>query len=305
MAENSTAPASPAVYFNGRILPAAEAHLPIDDAGTLYGLGFFETFRTSGGRPHQWDFHRARMAQACITAGITMPPTFLVCDEARLRETVRVLLREHGMSDGVFRYTLTAGRASAPDSRGEGFSEPAEFMVLRALPPCPPPEGVALRVLQLSRDNGEWLPRPKSLNYANAFAGAGELRRRGAAPGDEGLFLSREGAYAVETPRQNLAWIEGERLCYPDPALGAVAGTCLQWALQLGLPFAARRARLPDLLGADAIMVLNAVRGVTPVREAWDAQDQHRFRLLESHAHPLVVSLVGRWSDALRATARG
>lgn len=293
------------VYFNGKLLPAAAARVPIDDAGVLYGMGFFETFRTSGGRPHHWDFHRARLAQACVVAGIQVPGDFLACDETRLRESVTALLRENKMSDAVFRYTLTAGRA-APEGVGaeENFTQPSEFMTLRALPAAAPIEGISLRVLQLARDSGEWLPRPKSLNYANALAGAGELRRRAATASDEGLFLSREGGCIVETTRQNVAWIEGGKLCYPDPALGAVAGTCLQWVLQRGVPSEARRVGWDELLAADAIVVLNAVRGITPVRELWDDRDRPRLGAFASHTHPVVKQLQQHWSEALQETAR-
>lgn len=291
-----------AIFFNGQICAPTDARLAASDAGVLYGLGFFETFRTSGGRPHHWRFNQARLQQACTTAGIVVPPTFLARDEARLGEVVRALLREHEMSDAVFRYTITSGCAAEPDAQGNVFSAPTEFMTLRVLPPPPPVEGIALRVLNLSRDNGEWLPRPKSLNYANAFAGADELRRRRVAPSDEGLFLTRSGAWVVETARQNIAWFEGEKFCYPDPVLGAVGGTCLEWALQLFPAVESRRALLPDLLAADAVIVLNSVRGITSVREVWDTQDQIHFRRFDS-PHPGVASLVQRWSKALRATA--
>lgn len=300
-------PGSPrTVYCHGRILPAAEARLPIDDWGVLYGLGFFETFRTSGGQPHHWNFNHARLAQACAAAGIAMPPNFLATDETRLRETIRTLLRENKMSDAVFRYTLTAVNCtSTPNSASGDFRTPAEFLTLRPLPSAAPAEGIALRVLALPRDNGEWLPRPKSLNYANAIAGARELQRRSAVASDEGLFLTRgdRERFVVETPRQAIAWFAGGKLCYPDPALGAVASTCLHWALPLGFAAETRRATLAEFLTADAIIVLNAVRGITAVREVWDEQDRVRLRTLDSHAHPSVVKLRQAWSEALRATA--
>lgn len=305
MAETPRNPLPGFIFFNGHVVDAGEAQLSVSDAAVLYGCGFFETFRTSGGRPHHWGFNQSRLRQACVTAGIALPSKFLANDEARLREVVTQLLREHQMSDAVFRYTVTAGAVGDSDPRGNIFSTPTEFMTLRALPPPAPAEGIALRVLNLPRDSGEWLPRPKSLNYANAFAGAEELRRRRAAPSDEGLFLSWSGARIAETPRQNVAWFERGKFCYPDPVLGPVAGTCLEWVRQLDPTAEPRRALLPDLLTADAVIVLNSVRGVTPVREVWDTQDQIRFQTFDSAAHPGVVSLIKCWNEALRATATG
>lgn len=280
------------VYFDGRLVPAHEARLAADTRAVRAGLGFFETFRTSGGRPHHWAFHLRRLEDACAVAGLAWPAAFLAADDGLLREVVSMLLEEAGLSEGVFRYTIAAGPENGP---------PHEILALRPLPPTA--ESVALRVLRLARDNGEWLPRPKSLNYANALLGDDELRRRGAPAEDEGLFLARESRCVVETPRRNVAWIEGGTLCYPDPALGAVAGTCLAWVCGRGLRAEARRAPLEALLAADAVVVLNAVRGITPVREVWDADDRRRLATLASAAHPLVAELGAAWEAELRATA--
>ena len=293
----------PTVYCNGELMLASSAGLPVDDASALFGLGYFETFRTSGGRPHHWQFHRSRLAEACRIAGIQIPPNFLCQDNTRLREVVNLLLRDNGMSDGVCRYTLTAGPPSAMNADAI-FTRPGEFLTIRTLPAAPPHEGIALRVLQLTRDNGEWLPRPKSLNYANAFVGAEELRRRARDASDEGLFLSRDERCVVETARQNVMWVSNGKLHYPDPALGPVAGTCLSWALQVGFSATPRRAKLEELRAAEAVIVLNAVRGVTPVRELWDQDDRVRLQMYSSPVHPIVVELRRRWTEELLETAR-
>lgn len=287
---------SDAVYFNGQRSARTEARFASDDRGVLYGFGFFETFRTSGGRPHHWRYHQRRLAAACATAGIALPATFLARDEPRLRETVRAMLREAGVADAVFRYTVTAGPANGG---------PAEMMSLRPLPPSAPKEGITLWVLALSRDNGEWLPRPKSLNYANALLGAQELARRTTEPHDEGLFLSRDGGWVVESARQNIAWVRDGVLCYPEPALGAVAGTALAWVLEQAFRAEHRRARVDELLTAEAVFVLNAVRGITPVNTIRDVEGKALVASLSSHCHPLVVALRERWNEALDVTARG
>ena len=54
MADPTPGDGRPAVYLNGQIVPAVGAGLPVDDHGVLFGAGFFETFRTSGGRPLLW-----------------------------------------------------------------------------------------------------------------------------------------------------------------------------------------------------------------------------------------------------------
>lgn len=287
------------VYFSGRDVPIAEARVPISDHGVLYGIGFFETFRTSGGRPHAWPRHRRRLEAACRRAGIVLPATFLAGDEERMTAVIRRQLAARGLSEAVFRYTVTAG---VPSSSGL-YEQPEEWLVQRPLPPAAAAEGVALRTLQLTRDNGEWLPRPKSLNYANSLLGARELDRRARRPDDEGLFTARDNGFVVEAVRQNLAWIEKGRVCYPDPDIGAVAGTCLQWVLERHPDAVPRRVKPRELASAESVMIMNAVRGVTPVARLWDADDREMIGQWHSAEHPIVIALREAWAEALRVTA--
>lgn len=294
MADSKHLPAGGRLYLNGEFREVGDARLPLADQGVLFGFGFFESFRTSGGLPHRWDLHRRRLEHACAQSGLVLPSTFLAIDDQRLVNVIQTCLRQADLVDAAFRYTVTAGSADG---------SPNEFLTMRHLPPTPAEEGICLRVLNVARDNGEWVPRPKSLNYLNALLGSRELARRSTDPGDEGLFLSREGGYVVETARQNVAWIRDGRICYPDPAVGALAGTALAWLLELGCAAQPCYARLDEMLAADAIFLLNSVRGITPVREIRDTDDKVLITSLDSSAHPMVASLRRQWSDALKATA--
>jgi 4-amino-4-deoxychorismate lyase len=304
MADVPTPPARPTVYVDGELRSAAAAQVPAGDHALLYGLGFFETFRTRGGRPHLWPWHRARLLLSCKFAGIELPAPFLASDEAKLRAVVRRQLQAHGLPEGVFRYTVTAGRP-LETAGAVAYRQPSELLAVRPLPPEAPPDGIDLRVLALRRDSGEWLPRPKSLNYANAQLGAQELQKRGAAPADEGLFLARAGGEVVETARQNVAWFARGKWFHPDPTLGAVAGTCLAWLFEQGLAAEPVRASVDGLLQADAVVVMNAVRGITPVRALWDETDREVLGRWRSHAHPRVLELQQWWMEALNSTAAG
>ena len=294
MSKASLHPIDEWAYLNGKRVRLDEACLSISDRGLLSGMGFFETFRTSEGRPHLWLLHQARLARSCARAGITIPKTFLVSKENALQRTISDGLRETGRRDAVFRYTITAGNAQGP----------TELMTMRPLPDVTNESKVNLRVLKVRRDSGEWIPRPKSVNYLNAMLGLNELKSRHAAPADEGLFLSREGDFVVETPRQNLACMTEDRICVADDSVGAVAGTCQTWMRSLGLPVAALRATLDEFLRAEAIVCLNSVRGFTAVTEVWDDNDAHCLVRMDSAGHPIVRQLQQAWRDALALTAR-
>lgn len=289
--QGGTAP----VFINGKLLPAEEARVSIGDQGLLYGFGFFETFRTSGGNLHHWQFNRARLSAACQKAELDLPGSFLAHDEPKLAEVVRELLGQAGRFDAVFRYTITRGSEDMP----------TEILTARPLPPkIATSGGIRLRVLKLRRDSGEWIPRPKSLNHLNAILGARELQMRNAAVSDEGLFLSQADASVVETARQNVAWIARGGVQVPDPAAGAVGGTCLAWLQTRGISVQSARVSLAEFSKAEAIFVLNSVRGITPVTELWDESDASLLGSYDSAAHPLVRRLQHEWSEALAMSAR-
>jgi 4-amino-4-deoxychorismate lyase len=277
------------VYYQGGFFPSSDPRLPVDDPVDGHRLGLVETFRTSGGRPHHWAYNRQRLQRACETAGLVVPPHFLANDEARLRDVVTRLLEANGMTEAVFRYVIAA----------EGMTE---FLSLRPLPPAAPADGVTLRVLRLPRDRGEWLPRPKSLNGSNALLGLCELESRGGLPSDEGLFLTADG-FLAETTRQCIVWFRDDRIRVPDPALGVVAGTGLAWMLEQNVKAEFCRARVDDLRSADAIVVVNSVRGVTPVKRLLGQKNESVIEALCSHTHPGVLRLQERWTESLRATA--
>ncbi len=286
------------VYSNGNFVPAAAAAFAADDHGVLFGLGYFETFRTSGGRPFLWPEHQARLTAACSRAGITLPQGHLACDETRLNDAVARLLQDHALTDAVFRYTITAG---TPDGQ-KRYPQPRELLAARPQPPPAPETGINLHLLRTARQAPEWLPRPKSIQYANTVLGWQELHVRGGVAPDEGVFVDPAG-FVVEALWHNLVWIANHELCYPEPALGPVAGVALAWALAQGLSSRAVKVTWTELLQADAIMVCNSVRGFTPVRRARDVSGEICAEFPAAYQHPLIQELSARWTGALARTA--
>ena len=51
------------VYLNGAFVPEAQALIPANDRGFIFGDGIYEVVRILEGRVFAWDAHAARMAQ--------------------------------------------------------------------------------------------------------------------------------------------------------------------------------------------------------------------------------------------------
>ena len=50
------------VYLNGRYVPEAEALIPANDRGFIFGDGIYEVVRAIAGRLFEWEGHAERLA---------------------------------------------------------------------------------------------------------------------------------------------------------------------------------------------------------------------------------------------------
>ncbi|MEX2382649.1 MAG: aminotransferase class IV [Opitutales bacterium] len=268
------------LYLNGNLLREQEAVISASDHGFLYGAGFFETFRTYGGRPHLLEEHVRRLERACRQLDIRLGPNLLI-GGPRLREEQRrpafpcfleaiaCLLEKNSLSDAVFRYSISGG----PQPGGlpaAPYRSPTELLTIRPLPSSPPPEGVTLHLLETARTGAEFAPRPKSTSCLNVLAAHQELRRRNTSPGDEGLMLTPEGTLA-EGVTTNLFFLRNRKLKTPSTVTGILPGVTRQSIIDL-----ARSSRIPmeesifplrELEQADAIFLTNSVRELIPVSQ--------------------------------------
>jgi hypothetical protein len=63
------------VFLNGQFVPEAQAVVPVNDRGFLYGDGLFETLRVRGGRPFRMAQHLERMTRGADFLKIKCPFT--------------------------------------------------------------------------------------------------------------------------------------------------------------------------------------------------------------------------------------
>ena len=85
------------VYLNGAFVPEAQALIPANDRGFIFGDGIYEVVRILEGRVFAWDAHAARMAQGL--AGIRID-AFGPADVAVLHDVCTRLVRENDFTTG-------------------------------------------------------------------------------------------------------------------------------------------------------------------------------------------------------------
>ena len=98
------------VYLNGKYVPKAEAMIPVEDRGFIFGDGIYEVVRVINGRIFAWDAHAARMAQGL--AGLRIDASG--ADSATMRGVCERLVTENGLGDGEATVYLQVSRGAAP-----------------------------------------------------------------------------------------------------------------------------------------------------------------------------------------------
>lgn len=253
------------VELNGSVMDASEAVISVYDHGFLYGIGLFETFRTYEGKPYLLDRHMKRLCSGCDQLGIQYS-----LNMEELRSSVNELLEANELKDGYIRLTVSAGEAELGLPTGD-YEQPNVLMLVKALPPVNDAvhmRGRELRLLQTRRNTPEGEVRFKSLHYMNNIIAKRELLASGAAPGAEGLMLSREG-WLAEGIVSNLFFAKDNVVYTPELATGILPGITRERVLELagsaGYETKEGLYSLEKLQTADEIWLTNSIQELVPV----------------------------------------
>src|SRR6185436_128485 len=117
------------VFLNGQFLPEAQAVVPVNDRGFLYGDGLFETMRVFNGRPFRMAQHLERMVRGAEFLKIKLPLT-----SKELQKAAEELISKNQMPDSVLRVTVTRGAGE----RGYSINGSDKPTLVMSLHPCPP-----------------------------------------------------------------------------------------------------------------------------------------------------------------------
>ena len=247
--------------MNGERVAAQELRISPFDHGFLYGLGFFETFRTYGGEIFLYDSHMIRLRSALVDYCIEMPYS-----DDEIREAVHSLYEENGSEDGYYRLNVSAGTHDiglAPNQ----YEQPNVLIFQKPLHlPAAHTEkdGVWLKT---RRNEPESVVRHKSHQYGNNVKGRLELPSLKEL---EGLFITSDG-YVAEGITSNVFWVSEGELYTPSLEAGILPGTTRAFVIEtagaLGL-VVNEGLYLPDELeSAEEVFITNAIQELVPIRQ--------------------------------------
>ena len=245
-------------HVDGRIVPAAEATVPVDDRGVRYGDRAVEPVRVHGGAPFAWDAHAERLATSCERLSIPCPDD--------LRERLDDLIAS-GVDEALLSVSVSRGN-------GTGLTpadDPDPRVVIRAteraragVAGSPPWDAAArLQTVKTRRISGRSIP-------ADARTGArldAVLARAELHDADEALVLDDEGS-VVGGADAAVLFVDDEALHTPSldgPVEPRVARSlALDLVASEGVPVREGSYTPADVRDA-AEAVLATVDGVRPV----------------------------------------
>ncbi len=251
-------------WMNGAYIEANEIKISPFDHGFLYGVGFFETFRTYQGQVFLFNEHMARLRTALKEYRIT----FEYADEI-IHSVVRKLDELAGSEDGYFRLNVSAGVHGIGLAPSE-YQSPNVILFRKDLIATARGTEKTGVWLETPRNGAESLIRHKSQGYLNNVRGRLELT---SLRETEGLFLTADG-FVAEGITSNVFWVKGDTLYTPSLDTGIVPGTTRKFVMGIaqtaGLNICEVMQRRGNVESAEEVFVTNAVQEIVPLSSIGD-----------------------------------
>ena len=246
-------------WMNGQYVKSEEIRISPFDHGFLYGVGFFETFRTYNGNVFLFEEHMDRLRCALSEYQIKMP-----YDDAEILAAVQGLNGAEDGEDGYFRLNVSAGVHDiglAPSS----YLAPNVILFRKELAATVRGIEKVGVWLDTARNNPESKIRHKSHNFLNNVRGRLELP---SLKEIEGLFVTTEG-FVAEGVTSNVFWIKNGKLFTPAIETGILPGTTravvMEIAQSAGVAVNEGFYSKSDVEDADELFVTNAVQEIVPL----------------------------------------
>lgn len=250
-------------WLNGRIMPLAEAAIPVNDHGLLYGDGVFEGIRFYRRRAFRLRRHLQRLELSARAIDLQIPYS-----RTELTAAVERLITASNHDSGYIRLMVTRG-AGLLGLNPQGCGTPNVIIVadqLDLVGQQSRERGARLIVSSVRRLAADGLdPRIKSLNYLNHILAKIEANHAGA---DEAVLLNAQGRVAEGTA-DNIFIVRGGTLMTPPCSEGALEGITRELILasaeEQGIPNQITPLGVYDLYAADECFLTGTGAEMIPV----------------------------------------
>lgn len=280
------------VWFNGEIMPMADARVGVEDRGYQFADGVYEVVRLYNGKPFTLREHLDRLQRSAEGIKLALPMS-----RSAMEEGLAKLVAKSGVGEGMI--YLQATRGVAP--RNHIFPETPTGTVVaycRPLPPVPKPgEGDGAKLLAVPDERWKrcWI---KSIALLANVLAKNEAAGRGY---DEAAFV--EDNVVTECSASNLfAVIDGKVVTHPvGPRVlpGITRAVLFRCAAELGIAVDERPLRDEEAAAADELFITSTTREVSWVAR-WNEQNVGRGR-----CGPITLKLHRAYQERVQRATNG
>ena len=277
-------------FLNGKILPEAEAVVPLNDRGFLLGDGLFETVRVAGGKPFRFAQHLERLSRGADFLKIKLPFA-----PVEIQKFAAQLIAKNNLPEAILRLTLTRG-AGARGYSTKNCGAPTLALTLHLLQSqnSAVPGSWSLVTSSFRMPAGDALAAFKTTSKILNVLARAEAEAQGA---DEALLLNTSGE-VVETAGGNIFWIERKAVCTVPTERGVLPGitraVVLEICQSLGIATNQCVIQSAHLKNATGIFITQSALGIIPVT-TFDGQSVT--------PSPLVAQVADAYHEILRREA--
>lgn len=252
-------------WMDGQYIDETELKISPFDHGFLYGVGFFETFRTYEGKAVYLSAHLTRLFEALKEYRITFPYTM-----TELQDIIEKLNEQDG-KNGYFRLNVSAG-AHAIGLAPTEYTTPTVILFRKELPIIERGTEKEAVWLKTVRNTPEQQIRAKSHHYGNNVKARMELPNLAHY---EGFFTDAQEVVA-EGITSNIFWVKDGILYTPSIETGILPGITRQLvvdlAQQMQIPVYEGRFLKWELEQAEECFVTTAVQELVPISHIGEIQ---------------------------------
>jgi D-alanine transaminase len=246
--------------LNGELMPLDQARVPIWDRGFLFGDAVYEVFRLYQGCCWLEDEHMARLRRSL--AAIELDSVDLDQLTGRLHRAISA----SGIQEGTAYVHITRGVSPRAHAFPSSPVAPTELIVIRPYDDEPVDQLRAEGVGAISQPDLRWkLCDLKTTNLLPNVLANEAAHRAGCFE----AILVDENGMVTEGTHTSVLWVRGGRLEGTPEGHGILPGTTRQLVLRLcdeiGLPFASAQVTLPELEGADEVMLVGTTTEVLSI----------------------------------------
>lgn len=252
------------VWFNGKVMPLAQARVGLEDRGLNFADGIYEVVRFYRGKTFTLAEHLQRLVRSAQAIHLSLPADIedLACD-------VRQLIGASGIQEGMIYLQLTRGEAPRAHAFPEK-SRPTLFFYARPLPePWKPGKGEGCRVISVVDERWQkcWI---KSLALLPNVLAKNQAVSSGH---DEAVFI-HEGK-VTECSASNIFCARGGKVFTCPVGAKVLPGVTrlviLKVAKKLGIPVEETAVSRDEAIASDEVFISSTTRELNWVRE-WDGK---------------------------------